>query len=171
MSSSRENSIAEEASGLSVFPGAAVFFVGFVMFSMVRLGVGRDMPLGRLLYQLAAVFFVTAAAFLAAALTAKARERGPLERQVFVRRGAKPLSFPLEKLRASYDRIWPMLVNTDWRGAWLPIVAAAAPALLALFALSKAWSITGPGARIHPAQFCVCLYSARSDPDAAKPCR
>jgi hypothetical protein len=116
---------------------------GFATFSIVRLGL--VIASERIFYELSAVLFVTAAAFLSAAFTAGARKRGPLEHWTFVRRGAKPLPVVLERLRGGYDRIWPALVNTDWRGTWLPIIAAAAPSLLALFALSKAWTITDPG--------------------------
>jgi regulator of protease activity HflC (stomatin/prohibitin superfamily) len=139
-----ENRIAEEAPGLSLLSGIVLFCVGLAMFCIVRLRAGLDMPLGRLLYQLSAVFFVTAAVFLSVALTARARKLKPQERKRFTTRGSKPWPFTLERLRPRYAALRTSLANIDWVGDWLPLFAAAAPSLLALYALSKAWTIAGP---------------------------
>ena len=144
MSSLDEDSNGEKPPTQSWLLGAGFLFVALVLFGAVWLGETPVAPLGRLFYQLAAIFFLGGAGLLAASLTAAARRRGPPERHIFARRGAKPLLEPFDTLRTLYDRLRPIAANIDWQGDWYPILAASLPSLLALYAIYSAWTIAGP---------------------------
>ncbi|HTW35267.1 MAG TPA: SPFH domain-containing protein [Rhizomicrobium sp.] len=144
MSSLDEGSNGVKPPTQSWLPGAGFLFVALVLFGAVWLGGTPVAPLGRLLYQLSAIFLLCGAALLAASLTAAARRRGTPERHIFARRGANPLLEPFETLRTLYDQLLPVLANIDWRGDWYPILAASLPSLLALYAIYGAWTIVGP---------------------------
>ena len=144
MSSLDEGSNGAKPPTQSWLSGAGFLFVALVLFGTVWFGGTPITPLGRLFYQLAAIFFLGGAGLLAASLTAAARRRGPPEHRVFARRGAKPLLEPFETLRGLYDRSLPILANIDWQGDWYPLLAASLPSLLALYAIYSAWTIAGP---------------------------
>jgi len=140
MSSTNERS--SRPLSFSSLSGNVFLGAGLVLFCSVRLG-GLSAYAARLAYELSALSLICAAGFLAASFTAAARARGPVERILYSRHGAKPLPVVFEKLRSAYDRIWPEIMNIDWRGDWYAIFAALWPSVLALFALTLAWPIVG----------------------------
>lgn len=98
-----------------------------------------------LLFYVGGFCLVTAAGFLPAYLTARARNRGKPGRVLPPARSGKPLHPALEKLRSLRDSAWAFLRNIDWIGDWLPLMGGALLAAASLYAFSRGWRGPAPG--------------------------
>jgi len=102
----------------------------------------RRLPIfvGRLFYELAAIFSVTAACFVAACIVAAARRHHVVAVRKPIARLPNRLRRPaLEKLEKHYRRFHDSVTKIDWLGGWLPVIATLSLAVLAIYALTKAW--------------------------------
>jgi regulator of protease activity HflC (stomatin/prohibitin superfamily) len=137
----------EQTAARSLYPelwtGLLFLLGGIGLLAFARFDHRLAPALTRLFLELGAVSLVTAAGFLAAFLTARARRRG-----VFVSRtithGNRKLHPLVEKMRGVWDRIWLFLINIDWIGDWLAVVTSFVLGAGALVVLRMAWTIPPP---------------------------
>ena len=122
-------------------PGLAFSAAGLILFGIAAFAMVQSPVLRRLSFELGAVFLLAACGFLSTYVTAEARERGPLDRVLLVRKGARALPAPFQQLRSTYDQFYTKLANTDWWGDWLPIFIVATGAVIALIVFSGNWGL------------------------------
>ena len=134
---------APHSPGPESIPGAAFLVLALVLAGLAFSRWSLMAPLKLPLFAFASVLFVVAGGFLSVTFTAYARARGPLEKEVFVRKGAKHLHPTLDRARRFLDRSRNHIVNVDWRSDWLPLAAVMLPGAAALFCLWRAWLLTG----------------------------
>ncbi len=132
------------ASRPEFLPGFVLLLIAGGLVALVRYRAGLPPWLAKLCLEIAAPLILAAGGFLAAWFTARARARGPLPKQSFVRRGAGRLPPALEWLRNRLDHTREAIANTDWRGDWLPLALMLAAAATALFLDYEGWKRTPP---------------------------
>lgn len=104
------------------------------------------------LFQLSGMFLIAAASFIAAAMAASGRQRGPPRKKARLDREARPLAPALEKLRARIRSLWSRL---DWSGDWVGLAITLMVSLLALAALGQAWRLAAPAPSSLFTQICA----------------
>jgi len=124
-----------------ILPGLVFLAAGLACGGLALFRAGQPVSYLRLELEGAALLALAAGGFLSTFLTARARERGPRARAVFVRHGARPLPAWLDRVRRGFDRAYAALANTDWLGDWLPLAIVVLFALAALAALARAWPL------------------------------
>ncbi len=135
---------APRASRPEFLPGLVLLLIAGGLCALVRYRAGLPPWLAKLSLEIAAPLMLAAGAFLAAWFTARARERGPLPRLTFTRRGAGRLPPALEWVRKRLDHGREAAANVDWRGDWLPLGLMLAATAAALFLDYKSWTLTPP---------------------------
>jgi regulator of protease activity HflC (stomatin/prohibitin superfamily) len=107
----------------------------------------RHLPdfVGRLFYELAGIFSVTAAVFLTACVVdaARHREHATPRSKPTARRAAHPKRPILETLEGHFRRLSDNLSRIDWLGGWLPVIVTLVLSLVTVHVLTKAWPLEG----------------------------